>query len=71
MWHGAICYCIVTLSVWMQTHKLTNPLNPLHNCQLIRNKSVVSLKRLGDKLTPKLIYFVLRKELLNFHEMAL
>ena len=30
-----------------------------------RNLGAISLKRLGYKLAPKLVYFVLRKELLN------
>ena len=30
----------------------------------------ISLKRLGGKLAPKLVYIVLREELLNFSEVA-
>ena len=33
-------------------------------------QGAVSLKPLGGKFAPKMIYFVLRKELLNLSEMA-
>ena len=33
------------------------------------NQGAVSLKLLGGKLAPKLVYFDLRKELFNFNEM--
>ena len=34
------------------------------------NQGAISLKLLGGKLAPKLIHFVLRKELLRLSEMA-
>ena len=37
---------------------------------LRRDQGVVSLKPLGGKLAPELVHFVLKKELLNFSEMA-
>ena len=39
-------------------------------CRRFRYWGAVSLKLLGGKLALKLVYFVLRKELLNFSEMA-
>ena len=34
------------------------------------NQGAISLKLVGGKLAPKLLYFVLKKELLNFSETA-
>ena len=35
-----------------------------------KHSKVVSLKQLEGKSTPKVVYFVLKKELLNFSETA-
>ena len=40
---------------------------PLHT----GDQSAVSLKHLGGELAPKLVYFVLKKELLKFNETGL
>ena len=34
------------------------------------NLGTISLKHVGGKTAPKLVYFVLEKELINFSEMA-
>ena len=36
----------------------------------LSDQGTISLKLLGGKLAPKLVYFALRKELINFSEMA-
>ena len=41
-----------------------NPLN------FWEDQGTISLKHLGGKIAPKLVYFVLKKELLNVSEMA-
>ena len=47
-------------------HELKKEVLPHSQAVLFEVQGTFSLKLLGGKLAPKLVYFVLRKELLNF-----
>ena len=45
-------------------------LNGVTTTQLSGHQGSISLKHIGGKMSPQLVYFVRRNELLNFSEMA-